>query len=83
MEFSSYFYRSFFGSDFNFEKLSFEYSHFYPLFRKHVIAYQFISENTFGDVPFFAMPKFGGSEMLRGYAEGRYLEKNISLFKQS
>ncbi len=27
------------------------------------------------------MPKFGGSEMLRGYAEGRYLEKKYLAFQ--
>jgi outer membrane protein assembly factor BamA len=81
LEFSSYFYRSYFGSDYDFEKLSIEYTHFYPFFKKHVIAYQFISENTFGDVPFSAMPKLGGSEMMRGFSEGRYMEKKYLAFQ--
>jgi outer membrane protein assembly factor BamA len=72
---STYFFRSFFGSNFNFDKISFQYSHFYPFLKKHVIAYQIIADNTFGDVPFSALPKLGGSSMMRGFAEGRYIDK--------
>ncbi len=42
---------------------------------KHVIGAQLLSENTWGDVPFFALPKLGGSKVMRGYYQGRFVDQ--------
>lgn len=41
-----------------------------------MIAFQFLGQFTQGDVPVQMMPKLGGLMMLRGYLEGRYIDRN-------
>jgi outer membrane protein assembly factor BamA len=75
LQFHADLFHSVFGSDYHFRKLSLEYRRFFPIFQKHVIGYQMVSENTFGDVPFSSLPRLGGADMMRGYAGGRYTDK--------
>ena len=81
LEMYAHYFKSFLGSDYDFERITFDYRHFFPLFTKHVFCYQLILEDTFDDVPFRALPKLGGSMMLRGFAEGRYVDKKYAAFQ--
>lgn len=75
-------YHKYFGSDTNFLKLDLDLRHYFELFSDVVFAVQFKMEFNFGDVPFTLMPEVGGAEMLRGYPEGRYRDRN-ALFIQT
>jgi len=75
-------YHKYLGSDANFLKLDLDLRHYIELFSDVVLAVQFKMEFNFGDVPFTLMPEVGGAEMLRGYPEGRYRDRN-ALFVQT
>ena len=75
-------YHKYFGSDADFLKLDLDFRHYVELFSDVILAVQFKMEFNFGDVPFTLMPEVGGAEMLRGYPEGRYRDRN-ALFVQT
>lgn len=43
---------------------------------RKVLAFQLLSKNTFGEVPFNELALLGGKQILRGYTLGRYRDKN-------
>jgi outer membrane protein assembly factor BamA len=70
------FYRSAFGSDYRYDDIQIETRNFFtPLF-DHVIAVQGSGEFIDGSAPFYSYAKFGGQNLLRGYFDGRYRDKN-------
>lgn len=81
LEFSTRFYQSYFGSNFQFQQYEFDLRKYFNLHRKHVIATQFKSEIKNGNVPFQQMAMLGGDKTLRGYYRGRYREKNSVIFQ--
>ncbi len=40
-----------------------------------VLGFQIYGDMTFGDVPFFNLPRMGGANVMRGYYLGRYRDK--------
>jgi hypothetical protein len=64
------------GSDENLGKFEFEYSHYFQIHKLHVIALQYYMISNWGEVPFHVMPKLGGATNMRGYYEGRFIDKN-------
>jgi outer membrane protein assembly factor BamA len=75
-------YHNIFGSDYNFVKFRLDIRQYITLYEDIIFAFQFFSEFNQGNVPFMLMPAVGGAEMLRGYPEGRYRDKN-ALFIQN
>ena len=76
-EFSSYFYNKALGSTTNF--LSFlidgrKYIDFNTK-GKHVLAFHGKAIFTSGNVPFIELAKLGGKQIMRGYLEGRFRDK--------
>ncbi|HDT11569.1 MAG TPA: hypothetical protein ENN58_02395 [bacterium] len=69
-------YHKIFGSEYNFVKFNLDIRQYLTLYEDIIFAFQIYSEFNFGNVPFMAMPAVGGAEMLRGYPEGRYVDKN-------
>jgi outer membrane protein assembly factor BamA len=74
-KFNMVFYRKFFGSSFIFDKFTIDLRHFWMPIKSHILAFQYLSEFTNGDVPFYSLPAIGGSSNMRGYYEGRYRDK--------
>lgn len=74
-ELSLVYYNKAFGGDENFSRANLDFRTYKNLF-KNTLAFQtvFISEN--GDVPFYELMGYGGSNIMRGYNEGRYIDKN-------
>jgi len=52
-----------------------------PVFGTHVLAFQFLSEVRWGDVPFSSMAELGGPWQMRGYFRGRYRDDNLALLQ--
>jgi len=77
LEFSTRFYQSFFGSNYQFQQYELDMRKYHKLHPKHIIATQFKGEIRTGDVPFQQMSMLGGDKMLRGYYRGRYREKKL------
>ena len=70
------FYRSAFGSDYSYDDVQIDTRNFFGIFSDHVVAVQATGEFIDGSAPFQSYAKFGGQNLLRGYFDGRYRDKN-------
>lgn len=68
-------YTAFLGSDFDFTLLQLDLRRFHRLAGGQVVAMQASWTGTSGDVPFTRMPQLGGQNLLRGYYQGRYRDR--------
>lgn len=64
------------GNDFVYTDLQFETRNFFELLPEQVLAVQTAGEFIDGMPSFQNLVKFGGQNLLRGYFEGRYRDKN-------
>ncbi|WP_028112448.1 BamA/TamA family outer membrane protein [Ferrimonas kyonanensis] len=68
------------GSDQDFEKYSLTYNDYLSLTQLDaVLAWQWLAEFSSGDVPWDQLSHLGGSHRLRGYEEGQYRGKQMTL----
>ena len=75
---ASYYSKSF-GGDHNFGSLTLDYRQYLKLpmlGERRVLAWNVISKNVFGDVPFTRYPLIGSPFDLRGYYMGQYRDKS-------
>jgi len=77
LELSSYFYKRFLFSDFDFNNYNFTFNKYYPIKDGHTLAYQVIGNFNTGITPFYNLSPAGGDEILRGYAKNRYRDQNF------
>jgi hypothetical protein len=75
------FYRSAFGSDYSYNDIQIDTRNFFRTFSDHVVAVQGAGEFINGSAPFQSLAKFGGQNLLRGYFDGRYRDKNAVLLQ--
>ena len=73
------FYRLPFGSDYSYDKYMIDYRKFWTIYDSHVLALQVYSNFTLGEPPFYKLPQVGGSYRMRGFIEGRYMDKQYFL----
>ena len=64
------------GSNFNFNKFSFDASTYYTLLKQHTFAFNIYTAIIDGNPPFNQMALLGGPKRMRGFYEGRYRDKN-------
>jgi outer membrane protein assembly factor BamA len=69
-------YRREFGSEYNFTRLEIDFRPYVQLYQELVLAFQLSARMNWGTVPFMLMPQIGGMERMRGYADGRYMDKD-------
>jgi outer membrane protein assembly factor BamA len=67
------------GSQFNYSRISFDGSLYFPILIKHVLAINGVGIFMNGDVPFHQMATLGGTKKMRGYFDGKYRDKNLLL----
>lgn len=60
----------------SFFKAEGSYSIYRRVWRGGIVASRIHLESTFGSTPWGLMPTFGGSHSMRGYFEGRFMDKN-------
>ena len=65
------------GSDYTFNQITLNWRRYFTPVLNHVFALQFIGDFESGDPPFQLMTKLGGSNILRGYYDGRYRDRNM------
>jgi hypothetical protein len=61
-------------SNYNFQTLQSEYQHFFPI-ENHILAFQAVSNNTFGNLPLNYYPTQGNAYLMRGVATDRYMNE--------
>jgi hypothetical protein len=70
------FYRKELGSDFSYNYFEADLRQYTALNKNNVFAFQIYYSVTTGDPPFYKLPALGGSQIMRGYYQGRYRNKN-------
>jgi len=70
------FYNRSFGGDYNFSDILFDTRLFFQTVSSQVLAVQAAAEFMQGTVPFQDLVRFGGQNIIRGYFDGRYRDKN-------
>ncbi|EPR69691.1 Outer membrane protein [Cyclobacterium qasimii M12-11B] len=74
-------FHSVFGSDFNFTQWVFDLRKYHAINEKQVIAGQAWFSFTKGTAPFQHLSLIGGSDLMRGYFEGRYRDKHAMVYQ--
>jgi len=74
-----------FGSDYNYNKLNFDFRQYLPLSVSQVIAFQAYMDILRGTPPFRNLSMIGnrinGCNLMRGYYEGRFRDKHLMAFQ--
>ncbi|ANI89348.1 hypothetical protein A9P82_08605 [Arachidicoccus ginsenosidimutans] len=66
------------GNNFHGSFINFDGRYFTPVSSKITLAFNGIYREISGkDVPFYLLPKLGGEDMMRGYYQGRFRDKNM------
>ena len=65
------------GSDFGFTRAELDLRRFRTLGGDHVVGVQGVWSATSGDVPFYRMPELGGQNLLPGFYQGRYRDRQL------
>lgn len=76
-ELSSVYYRDYIGSQSHFEEYLIDVRYFRHLGRQHVLAFQGFGNFMQGNIPFRELPRLGGAQIMRGYFNGRFIDKNL------
>ena len=76
------FYGKVLGGTHRFQLSRIDIRKFVPLSkRRDVLAFQLLASFSFEDVPLSELSALGGSEIMRGYYEGRYLDNHLLAFQ--
>jgi len=74
-------YSGYFGSDYDFGRISLDLREYLPVLTRHVLALRALGVFSPGDPPFDLMPQLGGDILLRGYFAGRYRDRDLLAFQ--
>jgi outer membrane protein assembly factor BamA len=66
------------GSQYTYQRLRLDARRYMRLAPSHVLAAHVVTIGTSGQVPFDQLPLSGGSDILRGYARGRYRDRYLA-----
>mgnify|MGYP005853922275 FL=1 len=79
LEFSSYFYKDFFGSDFGYNNYNITYNQYLHLnpAKRHVLAFNTVFNFNAGGTPFMSLATVGNTDILRGYSTNRFRDQNF------
>lgn len=67
------------GGTHKFNLTRFDLRHYFKINKKNddVLAFQFVGQFSRGNLPFSEFSFFGSSEIMRGYQEGRYVDRDL------
>jgi hypothetical protein len=79
LEFSSYFYKDFFGSDFGYNNYNLTYNQYFNLnpAKRRVLALNTVFNFNVGATPFMSLATVGNTDILRGYSTNRFRDQNF------
>jgi len=70
-------YEPWLGSNFDFTRLDLDLRKYFKPFNKHVLAFQALLVNIWGDPSFETMALLGGKMIMRGHYEGRFRDNSL------
>ncbi len=65
------------GGQNNYQTLKYEFKHYIPWGEHGVVAARISGINSYGDIPFWALPSMGSNLDLRGYERGKYRGRHL------
>jgi outer membrane protein assembly factor BamA len=74
---SARFYGEGLGSEYSFSRYNLDLRQYLPIRSTHALAIQAYGLFMTGTPPFELMPRLGGPNMMRGYYQGRYSDRNM------
>jgi hemolysin activation/secretion protein len=74
-------FQSFLGSKFIFNQYQLDFRKYVEIFDSHLLAVQAWYSFTAGHPPFQHISLIGGSDLMRGYFEGRYRDLNAMVYQ--
>ncbi|MFO7823795.1 MAG: BamA/TamA family outer membrane protein [Cyclobacterium sp.] len=74
-------FHSFFGSNFDFSQWVLDFRKYWPIRENQVFVGQARFSFTQGRAPFQHLSLIGGSDLMRGYFEGRYRDKHAMVYQ--
>ncbi len=77
-ELSTYLFTQPLGSTFSFQVINGVYQQYWQIRPKQVLAFQFKSRFSFGDVPFLDLSTLGNDDILRGYPKNRFRDRHFA-----
>ncbi|MFQ5602308.1 MAG: BamA/TamA family outer membrane protein [bacterium] len=80
-QFSATFFKSPFGSDYDFNRYNFDLRKYFRFRSSDVFALQVYMNFVTGKPPFQMLSLIGGQNLMRGYYEGRYRDKNLLIWQ--
>ncbi len=84
-QFSVNFFNNALGSDYDFKGYSVDFRQYFSVSSSHVVAVQSYLNMQTGEPPFQKLSmlsdRVGGSNLMRGYYQGRYRDKNMMAFQ--
>ncbi|MDN3669233.1 BamA/TamA family outer membrane protein [Echinicola jeungdonensis] len=80
-QFSWMSFQSFLGGNFTFNQYQLDLRKYIRIFDRHVIAMQSWWSFTYGNPPFQHLSLIGGSDIMRGYFEGRYRDRQAMVYQ--
>lgn len=74
---SAMFYGTLTGSDYTYNEFNFDLREYYTIYKEHIIVFQGYTNLIDGKGPFYTLSQFGGSNLMRGYFEGRFRDNHV------
>lgn len=74
-------YRPVLGSEFTFTQYRLDLRRYYPVYKRQILAVQAWYSFTAGHSPFQQVSLIGGSDVMRGYFEGKYRDRNAMVYQ--
>lgn len=78
---STFFVNSALGSDYDYNRYNLDLRQYFPLTSSQVLAFHGYINILTGDPPFQLMSQLAGENVMRGYYQGRYRDKDIVAFQ--
>ncbi|WP_448519466.1 BamA/TamA family outer membrane protein [Rhodoflexus sp.] len=75
LELGTHHYRSFLGSRSTYDEYLIDARKYFKVFKKDFFGVQFLGNFTQGDMPFRELNRLGGPNMMRGFFQGRFRDK--------
>ena len=69
------------GSDYTYNTYNADLREYISLYGDHIMAMQLYAKFIQGDAPFYVLSQFGGSQIMRGYFEGRFRDNHTIVFQ--
>ena len=81
MKLSWMLYDKAFGSNYSFRNYTLDFRKYISVYKGNILALQLYAEHGNGNIPFHMLSLMGGPQLMRGFFQGRFRDKNLVAFQ--